>query len=101
VSQFGQLYKAATAEAVATIDDRLTYGGKEYACVLAQETYGNALAEGGFEPARETTATLRLEGAPTFAMGRKVTVNGREYRIVGIDTDAASVDLRLQSPDKP
>jgi hypothetical protein len=100
VSQFSQLYTAATAEAVATIADTLTFDGADYPCVLSEETYGNALADGGFEPLREIRATVKSADAPTFAIGRRVTVNGREFRISGIDTDAASIDLRLQAPDQ-
>jgi hypothetical protein len=100
VSQFSQIYKAAVEETVETIGDTLTFDGEDYSCVLAEETYGNALADGGFEPMRETRATVASDGAPTFTIGRRVTINAREYRIVGIDTDAASIDLRLQAPDK-
>jgi hypothetical protein len=32
-------------------------------------------------------------------MGGIVKYAGRTYRIVGIDTDIASIDLTLQSPD--
>lgn len=99
MSQFSQLYAAATSEAVATIADKLTFDGAEYACVLSEETYGNSLTDGGFEPQREMRAILKLADAPTFRLGCRVTVNERAYRVVGIDTDAASVDLRLAAPD--
>lgn len=99
MSQFAQLYTAATAEAVATINDELTYRERCYPCILAEETYSNALGEGGFEPTRGTTATVPLAGAPIFKMGDRVKVNGRSYRITGIDTDVASIDITLSSPE--
>jgi hypothetical protein len=99
MSQFAQAYRAGTNEAVATIADEITYRERCYPCVLGVETYGNTLSEGGFEAAREVLATLSKDGAPRFRMGDKCKVNGRAYRIIAIDTDAASIDLRLQSPD--
>jgi hypothetical protein len=40
-------------------------------------------------------------GAPTFRLGGIVKYCGRRYRITGIDTDTATIDLTLQSPDTP
>jgi hypothetical protein len=99
MSQFAQAYTAATDEAVATIGDEITYRERVYPCVIGEETYGNTLGEGGFEAAREVSVTLAKSNAPTFRMGDRCKVNGRSYRIVGIDTDLAAIDLRLQSPD--
>jgi hypothetical protein len=99
MSQFAQSYRAGTNEAVATIADEITYRERRYACVLSAETYGNTLTEGGFEASRDVQATLAKDSAPRFRMGDKCKVNGRTYRIVAIDTDLASVDLRLQSPE--
>jgi hypothetical protein len=99
MSQFAQAYRAGTNEAIGTIADQLVYRERCYPCIIGEETYGNTLGEGGFEAARGVRATLSLDNAPSFRMGDRCKVNGRTYRIVGIDVDAASVDLTLRSPD--
>lgn len=99
MSQFSQVYTAGATEAVATISDTLTYLQAQYACVISQETYQNQLGDGGFSPTRTLTASVLLDGAPEFRMGGRVDVGGKQYRIVGIDTDTATVDLTLQSPE--
>ena len=99
MSQFSQVYTAGATEAVGTIADQIVYNQQTYNAVIGEETYQNTLGEGGFEPARTVQASVLLAGAPDFRMGGRVEVNGRQYRIVGINTDAASVDLTLQSPE--
>ena len=99
MSQFAQTYAAGCVEAIGTIRDRIEYQEKQYDAVVGEETYQNALGEGGVEPSRGLTATVLKAGAPSFRMGGIVRYAGRRYRIVGIDTDAASIDLTLQSPD--
>jgi hypothetical protein len=99
VSQFSQAYTAGCAEAIDTIRDRVEYNGRFYDAVVSEETYANTLGEGGFEPQRGLTATVLKSAAPTFRMGGILKFNARRYRIVGIDTDEASIDLTLASPD--
>lgn len=99
MSQFAQAYTAASTEAVGTIRDQIEYLERCYDAVVGEETYGNALGEGGFEAQRGLTATVLKAGAPAFRMGGIVKYAGRRYRIVGIDTDTATIDLTLQSPD--
>jgi hypothetical protein len=100
MSQFAQAYTAASTEAVGTIRDQIEYQERSYDAVVGEETYGNALGEGGFEAQRGLTATVLKSNAPTFRMGGIVKYAGRRYRIVGIDTDEASIDLTLQSPEQ-
>lgn len=100
MSQFSKLYTAGATESVAMIADTLTYLQVGYDCVISQETYQNQLGDGGFAPVRTLTASVLLDGAPEFRMGGRVDVGGKQYRIVGIDTDNATVDLTLQSPDQ-
>ena len=100
MSQFAQAYTAGCTEAVGTIKDSITYNGTVYNAVVGEETYQNTLGDGGFEATRGLTATVLKTGAPSFRMGGIVTFSGRRYRIVGIDTDAASIDLTLQAPDQ-
>jgi hypothetical protein len=103
MSQFASAFTAATAEAIATINDTIEYRQVEYSCVLSEETYGNTLGEGGFEPGREMSAMVALAGAPAYTLGARVKITSggvvRPYRITGIDTDVASITLRLASPD--
>ena len=99
MSQFAQAYTAGCTEGVGTIADEIEYRERCYKAVVGEETYANSLGEGGFEPSRGLTATVLREGAPSFRMGGIVKYAGRTYRIVGIDTDIASIDLTLQSPD--
>jgi hypothetical protein len=99
MSQFSQAYTAASTEAVGTIRDQIEYRERCYLAVVGEETYGNALGEGGFEPQRGLTATVLREGAPTYRLGGIVKFQDRRYRITGIDTDLATIDLTLQSPD--
>jgi hypothetical protein len=99
MSQFAQAYAAASTEAVGTIRDQIEYRERCYLAVVGEETYGNALGEGGFEPQRGLTATVLREGAPTYRLGGIVKFQDRRYRITGIDTDLATIDLTLQSPD--
>jgi hypothetical protein len=101
MSQFAQAYTAAATEAVGTIRDEIEYRERCYLAVVGEETYGNALGEGGFEPQRSLTATVLRDGAPDFRMGGIVRFQGRRYRITGIDTDLATIDLTLQSPETP
>ena len=100
MSQFSQAYTAGCAEAVGTIRDQIEYLERCYDAVVGEETYANQLGEGGFEPQRGLTATVLKAGAPDFRMGAIVKYDGRRYRIVGIDTDEASIDLTLQSPEQ-
>ena len=100
MSQFSQAYTAGCTEAVGTIRDKIEYRERTYLAVVGEETYANQLGEGGFEPSRGLTATVLKDGAPDFRMGGIVKYNGRRYRIVGIDTDTASIDLTLQSPEQ-
>ena len=100
MSQFASLYGSAVAETVATIGDSLEYGQRTYKCVLGEETYSNAMADGGFEAVREVSAMLNKADAPTFKMGQRAKINGRSYRIVAIDDDGKAIDLRLQAPDQ-
>jgi hypothetical protein len=99
MSQFAQAYTAASTEAIGTIKDQIEYRERHYLAVVGEETYGNALGEGGFEPQRGLTATVLKAGAPTFRLGGIVKFQGRRYRITGIDTDLATIDLTLQSPE--
>jgi hypothetical protein len=99
MSQFSQAYTAGCTEAVGTIRDQIEYLERCYDAVVGEETYGNALGEGGFEAQRGLTATVLKADAPSFRMGGIIKYAGRRYRIVGIDTDEASIDLTLQSPD--
>jgi hypothetical protein len=99
MSQFAQAYTAASTEAVGTIRDHIEYRERTYLAVVGEETYGNQLGEGGFEPQRGLTATVLKAGAPTFRLGGIVKFQDRRYRITGIDTDTATIDLTLQSPD--
>jgi hypothetical protein len=99
MSQFAQAYTAGCTEAVATIADEIEYRERCYRAVVGEETFANQLGDGGFEPTRGLTATVLRAGAPTYRMGGIVKYQGRRYRIVGIDTDEASIDLTLQSPD--
>jgi hypothetical protein len=99
MSQFAQAYSAASSEAIGTIKDQIEYRERHYLAVVGEETYGNALGEGGFEPQRGLTATVLKAGAPTFRLGGIVKFQDRRYRITGIDTDLATIDLTLQSPD--
>jgi hypothetical protein len=99
MSQFAQAYTAASTEAVGTIKDQIEYRERTYLAVVGEETYGNALGEGGFEAQRGLTATVLKAGAPTYRLGGIVKFQDRRYRIVGIDTDLATIDLTLQSPD--
>ena len=99
MSQFAQAYTAASTEAVGTIKDEIEYRERCYLAVVGEETYGNQLGEGGFEPQRGLTATVLKAGAPTFRLGGIVKFQDRRYRITGIDTDTATIDLTLQSPD--
>jgi hypothetical protein len=100
MSQFAQAYTAGCTEAVGTIADQIEYRERCYDAVVGEETYANALGEGGFEAQRSLTATVLKAGAPEFRMGGVVKYCGRRYRIVGIDTDTASIDLTLQAPDQ-
>ena len=100
MSQFSQAYTAGCTEAVGTIADEIEYRERCYSAVVGEETYQNALGEGGFEAQRNLTATVLKAGAPDFRMGGIVKYCGRRYRIVGIDTDEASIDLTLQAPDQ-
>ncbi len=103
MSQFSSAYTACTTEAIATINDTIEYRQVEYPCVLSEETYGNTLGEGGFEPGREMSAMVALDGAPDYTLGARVKITTgevtRAYRITGIDTDVASITLRLASPE--
>jgi hypothetical protein len=99
MSQFAQAYSAASTEAIGTIKDQIEYRERHYLAVVGEETYGNALGEGGFEPQRGLTATVLKAGAPAFRLGGIVKFQDRRYRITGIDTDLATIDLTLQSPD--
>jgi hypothetical protein len=99
MSQFAQAYTAGCTEAVGTIRDHIEYRERTYLAVVGEETFANQLGEGGFEPSRGLTATVLKAGAPDYRMGGIVKFQGRRYRIVGIDTDTASIDLTLQSPD--
>jgi hypothetical protein len=99
MSQFAQAYTAASAEAIGTIRDEIEYRERRYLAVVGEETYGNALGEGGFEAQRGLTATVLKAGAPAFRLGGIVKFQDRRYRITGIDTDTATIDLTLQSPD--
>ena len=99
MSQFSQAYTAATIEAIGTIDDTITYAGQDYSAVVGEETYGNNLADGGFEVSRGLRATLVKSTAPAFRLGGRVTYNERVYRITGIETDEASIDIVLNSPE--
>jgi hypothetical protein len=99
MSQFAQAYTAASTEAIGTIKDQIEYRERHYLAVVGEETYGNALGEGGFEPQRGLTATVLKAGAPAYRLGGIVKFQGRRYRITGIDTDLATIDLTLQSPD--
>lgn len=99
MSQFAQAYTAASAEAIGTIRDEIEYRERCYLAVVGEETYGNALGERGFEAQRGLTATVLKAGAPAFRLGGIVKFQGRRYRITGIDTDTATIDLTLQSPD--
>jgi len=99
MSQFAQAYTAASTEAIGTIKDQIEYRERHYLAVVGEETYGNALGEGGFEAQRGLTATVLKAGAPTFRLGGIVKFQGRRYRITGIDTDLATIDLTLQSPE--
>lgn len=100
MSQFAQAYTAGATEAVGTIKDAISYLGASYNAVVGEETFQNALGDGGFEATRGLTATVLKSGAPAFRMGGIVTFGGRRYRIVGIDTDLATIDLTLQAPDQ-
>ena len=100
MSQFAQAYTAGCVEAVGTIADQIEYRERCYPAVVGEETYANQLGNGGFEPQRGLTATVLKAGAPDFRMGAIVKYAGRRYRIVGIDTDEASIDLALQSPEQ-
>jgi hypothetical protein len=99
MSQFAQAYTAASTEAIGTIKDQIEYRERHYLAVVGEETFGNALGEGGFEPQRGLTATILKAGAPAYRLGGIVKFQGRRYRITGIDTDLATIDLTLQSPD--
>jgi hypothetical protein len=99
MSQFAQAYSAASTEAIGTIKDEIEYRERHYLAVVGEETYGNALGEGGFEPQRGLTATVLKAGAPAYRLGGIVKFQGRRYRITGIDTDLATIDLTLQSPE--
>jgi hypothetical protein len=99
MSQFSQAYTAGCEEAVDTIRDHIEYRERTYLAVVGEETFANQLGEGGFEPQRGLTATVLKAGAPDYRMGGIVKYAGRRYRIVGIDTDVASIDITLQSPD--
>jgi len=99
MSQFAQAYSAASSEAIGTIKDQIEYRERHYLAVVGEETYGNALGEGGFEAQRGLTATVLKAGAPAFRLGGIVKFQGRRYRITGIDTDLATIDLTLQSPE--
>jgi hypothetical protein len=99
MSQFAQAYTAASTEAVGTIRDQIEYRERTYLAVVGEESYGNQLGEGGFEPQRGLTATVLKAGAPTYRLGGIVRFQDRRYRITGIDTDTATIDLTLQSPD--
>jgi hypothetical protein len=99
MSQFAQAYTAASTEAVGTIRDQIEYRERCYLAVVGEETYGNALGEGGFEAQRGLTATVLKAGAPAYRLGGIVKFQDRRYRITGIDTDVATIDLTLQSPD--
>jgi hypothetical protein len=100
MSQFSQLYGAATTEVIATIADTLIYKERAVSCVISEETYGNAIADGGFEPTRSMTALVRRDCGTRFRLGDRVTVDKKSYRIAGINTDEASIELTLQSPDQ-
>jgi hypothetical protein len=100
MSQFSQAYTAGCEEAVGTIRDHIEYRERTYLAVVGEETYANQLGEGGFEPSRGLTATVLRVGALDYRMGGIVKYAGRRYRIVGIDTDEASIDLTLQSPEQ-
>ena len=99
MSQFSQAYTAATIEAIATIDDLITYNGQNYQASVGEETYGNSLGDGGFEVSRTLTATVVKSTAPAFRLGGRVTYADKVYRITGIETDEASIDLSLTSPE--
>ena len=99
MSQFAQAYTAGCTEAVCTIKDKIDYRERTSLAVVGEETFANQLGDGGFEPQRGLTATVLKAGAPDYRMGGIVKFQGRRYRIVGIDTDTASIDLTLQSPD--
>jgi hypothetical protein len=99
MSQFAQAYTAASTEAIGTIKDQIEYRERHYLAVVGQETYGNALGEGGFEAQRGLTCTVLREGAPMYRLGGIVKFQGRRYRITGIDADLATIDLTLQSPE--
>ena len=99
MSQFSQAYTAATIEAIGTIDDLITYNGQNYQASVSEETYGNSLGDGGFEVSRTLRATVVKSTAPGFRLGGRVNYNERVYRITGIETDEASIDLSLSSPD--
>ena len=99
MSQFAQAYTAGCTEAVGTIADEIEYRERCYRAVVGEETYANQLGEGGFEPQRGLTATVLKAGAPDVRTGGIDKYAGRRYRIVGIDTDEASIDLTLQSPE--
>jgi hypothetical protein len=99
MSQFAQAYSAASSEAITTIKDQIEYRERHYLAVVGEETYGNALGEGGFEAQRGLTATVLKAGAPAYRLGGIVKFQGRRYRITGIDTDLATIDLTLQSPE--
>jgi hypothetical protein len=99
MSQFAQAYSAASSEAIGTIKDQIEYRERHYLAVVGEETYGNSLGEGGFEAQRGLTATVLKAGAPAYRLGGIVKFQGRRYRITGIDTDVATIDLTLQSPE--
>lgn len=99
MSQFAQAYTAGCVEGVGTIADQLEYRDQSVPAVVGEETHANALGDGGFEPTRGLTATVLRAGAPPFRLGGIVKFQRRSYRIVGIDTDIASIDLTLQSPE--
>jgi hypothetical protein len=99
MSQFAQAYTAASSEAIGTIKDQIEYRERHYLAVVGEETFGNALGEGGFEAQRGLTATVLKAGAPAYRLGGIVKFQGRRYRITGIDTDLATIDLTLQSPE--
>jgi hypothetical protein len=99
MSQFAQAYSAASTEAIGTIKDQIEYRERHYLAVVGEETYGNALGEGGFEAQRGLTATVLKAGAPAYRLGGIVKFQGRRYRITSIDTDLATIDLTLQSPE--
>ena len=103
MGQFASAFTSGVSGSVAIIGDSLEYRQIVYSCALGEENYGSTLGEGGFEVSREITASVPLANAPTFRLGDRVKITSasttRSFRITGIRTDEASVDLSLTSPE--